>query len=129
MNESENNYTSENQTTETAAYKSAMKGQVASRGWSVASLILSIVSLICCCFPWGGMVFAVLGIIFAIVSRKRLGYFDGLAVAGLITAIFSIVIMVFVLVCLNYVIELIKSNPELYEQYKDLLDKINNGQS
>ena len=59
--------------------------------WSVLSLIFGIASVICCCFLGGGIVLAVVSIIFSFVARKKLGYFDGLAIAGLILGIFGIV--------------------------------------
>ena len=60
-----------------------------SRGWSVASMVLGIVSVVCCCMGWASMLSAVLAIVFAVVSRKSLGYFDGMSIAGLILGIFG----------------------------------------
>ncbi len=72
-------------------YKTVMDGKRKSRVWSVASLVLSILSLICCCFSWPSLVMGILGVVFAVVSRLNIGYFDGLALAGLIVGIFGIV--------------------------------------
>jgi ABC-type lipoprotein release transport system permease subunit len=41
-------------------------------------------------------VLAILAIIFAIVSRRNLGYFDGFSVAGLVIGIFGLVFSLFV---------------------------------
>lgn len=72
-----------------------------SRAWSVASFVLSLISLIVCCFSEFFvvvMVCAVLGIVFSIISRKTLGYFDGLSIAGLVVGIFCLVLGIFVMV-------------------------------
>ncbi len=57
------------------------------RGFAVASLILGIVSVVCCCISYAGLAMAILAIIFAVVSKRKMGYFDPLAVAGLILGI------------------------------------------
>ena len=79
---------------QTYAYRDMM--QYKSRGWSVASFVLSLISVICCCMWYISGILAVLGIIFAIVSRKNLGYFDGLGIAGLVLSIFGLVFAAFV---------------------------------
>jgi hypothetical protein len=53
-------------------------------GFSVASMVLGILSVICCCMGWSGLILGALAIVFSIVSRKVLGYFDGMSIAGLI---------------------------------------------
>ena len=55
--------------------------------YSVASLILAMMSLACCCVGWASILFGILSIVFAIVSRRHLGYFDSMAVVGLIIGI------------------------------------------
>lgn len=66
-----------------------------SRGFSVASLVLGIFSTVCCCFGWGVLVMGIMAVVFAIISRKTLGYFDGLSIAGLILGIFGAVFGIF----------------------------------
>ena len=76
-------------------YKSVMEGKAKSRSWSVASFVVSIASLLCCSFiSWVGVVLSTLAITFAINSRKNIGYFDGLSLAGLIIGIFGAVFSV-----------------------------------
>ena len=65
-----------------------------SRAWSVASFVCAIVSIICCCIPVAGLVFGGGAILFAVISRINLGYFDGFSIAGLIVAIFGVVFCV-----------------------------------
>lgn len=61
------------------------------RGWSVVSLVVGIISVLCCCLGWAGLVFGAVAVIASIISRRSLGYFDGLAIAGLVLGIFGIV--------------------------------------
>ena len=67
-------------------------------GWSVASMVLGILSLVCCCLPFGGLAFSVAAVVLSVVARKTLGYFDGMAIAGLILGIFGLVMGVTVIV-------------------------------
>lgn len=104
-------------------YKAVMDGKRKSRAWSVASVVVSVVSLICCCAHWVGAVLGALAIIFAIISRKNIGYFDGLAIAGLIIGIFGVVfgisgyIFLYTIETSEYFEEFLR---ELEEQYPDI---------
>jgi hypothetical protein len=66
-------------------------GKPKTMGWSVVSLVTGILSVICCCLGFTGIFFGAAAIISAIVSRKMLGYFDGLSIAGLVLGIFGAV--------------------------------------
>lgn len=61
------------------------------RGFSVAAMTLGIISVLCCCFGWAGLVLGIAAIVFSVVSRVTLGYFDGMCIAGLILGIFGVV--------------------------------------
>lgn len=101
-------------------YKSVMEGKAKSRSWSVASFVVSIASLLCCCFvSWVGVVLSTLAITFAIISRKNIGYFDGLSLAGLIIGIFGAVFGVASIV-FAYIIE----SSGLLDEYIKELEKI-----
>ena len=67
------------------AYKTVMDGVPRSRGWSVASMILGILSILLSFIPFTGVVLGTVSIITALISRRNLGYFDGIAIAGIIT--------------------------------------------
>ncbi len=67
------------------------KNKPKTMGWSVVSLVLSVISVICCFLGWGGLIIGVLAIAFALVSRFNLGYFDTMSVIGLIAGIFGVV--------------------------------------
>ena len=90
-----------------------------SKAWSVSALIVSILSLICCCFGWFGIICGVLGIVFAIISRRSIGYFDGLSIASIIVSIFGIVFGG-VLTYLSYALA---NNPEFMELYQKALEE------
>ncbi|MBO5102285.1 MAG: DUF4190 domain-containing protein [Clostridia bacterium] len=106
-------------------YKQIMEDKQKNRIWSVGSLVIGIFSVLCCCFEWPGLIFGVLAIVFAILSRKNLGYFDGLAIAGVILGIFGTVFSVFMIIS-GYFIE--SSDfynefiTEFEKQYNDMND-------
>jgi hypothetical protein len=66
-------------------------GKPKTLGWSVASMVTGILSVLCCCLGWTGLVFGAAAVILSIVSRKSLGYFDGMSIAGLVMGIFGFV--------------------------------------
>ena len=68
------------------------RGRRKTYGWSVASMVCGIISVICCCTGYAGVIFGILAIVFAIISRKILGYFDGMAIAGLVLGIIGTVL-------------------------------------
>ena len=74
------------------AYQNANNfGKPKTMGWSVVSLVTGIISVICCCLGITGLLFGAAAVVTAIISRKVLGYFDGLSIAGLVLGIFGIV--------------------------------------
>ena len=66
-------------------------GRPKTLGWSVASMVTGIISVLCCCLGWTGLVFGAAAVILAIVSRRSLGYFDSMSIAGLVMGIFGFV--------------------------------------
>lgn len=61
------------------------------RLWSVISLAASILSVVLCPFYYVSLVFAAIAIVGAVISRRTLGYFDGLSVAGLLLGLVGVV--------------------------------------
>ena len=102
------------------AYKTVMDGVPRSRGWSVASLVLGILSIVCCCVEYGGLIMGILAIVFSIISRRNLGYFDGMAIAGLITGMIGAVFGIAMLALGLY----LNANPEILESYMEYLESI-----
>jgi hypothetical protein len=101
-------------------YKDAVKGKNLTRAWSVASFVLGIFSIVCCCTCWAGLVAGILAIIFAVVSRRALGYFDGMSLSGLITAIFGVVFSL-LMICMTYVY---MKSPEFVMLYEEIMKKL-----
>lgn len=68
------------------------------RGWSVISFFAGILSVLLCPIYVLGFAFAVLSVVGALISRKRLGYFDTLALSGMLIGIVGSVFCIFSLV-------------------------------
>ena len=90
------------------------RGRRKTYGWSLASVICGVISVICCT-GYVGVVLGILAIVFAIVSRKNLGYFDSMAIAGLVLGIIGFVLGIAVVVTILTMDE---------QQLKDLLNKL-----
>ena len=93
MNEDWNNqYQQDNNNEQEYAFQTLTRnGRPKTLGWSVASMVVGIVSVVCCCFGWSGIVLGIGAVLLSIVSRKTLGYFDGMSIAGLVLGIFGLV--------------------------------------
>ena len=106
------------------AYTVLMKPKT--RVWSVLSVVLAALSILCCCFDFAGIIFGVVAIVFAVISRKVLGYFDTTSIVAIIIAIFGIVLSVALLI----VGAVIASNPEYLEMmeiYEEMFGEDLNG--
>ena len=66
-----------------------------SRIWSVLSLLSSVLSVLLCSFYYVSLPLALLGIVFSLISRRTRGFFDGIAVGGLIVGISGAVFGIF----------------------------------
>ncbi|MBQ8303262.1 MAG: hypothetical protein IJX97_06975 [Clostridia bacterium] len=76
----------------TYAYKNVInKEKQNRRTWSVFSLLFAIASVFTFIFSWVSLVLGFISVGCGVVSRKNLGYFDGISVAGIIIGIFGIV--------------------------------------
>lgn len=103
------------------SYKNVMEVRSKNRGFAIASMILGIISIVCCCIYYIGLAAAVLAIVFAVISRVRMGYFDGFAIAGLITGIIGAVFGIAMLVVEIFFVEaldayLLENYPDVYNQ-------------
>lgn len=85
-------------TEEQAPKRGRTPGEKKTMAYSVASLLLSLMSLVCCCTGAVSMLFGILAIVFAVVSRRHLGYFDTMALIGLVVGIVGTVFGAFVFV-------------------------------
>ncbi len=109
------------------AFETLMRnGRPKTFGWSVASMIIGIMSVVCCFLGWSGLILGAAAVVFSIVSRRRLGYFDGMSVAGLILGIFGFVFGVSMLIAVNFLIteEMME---EFWQEYYKQLEDLENG--
>ena len=114
MNNSENGQNNSNYYQNEQDYAFQMltrNGKPKTRGWAVASMVLGILSVVCCCFGWSGILMGAGAVILAIVSRRNLGFFDGMTIAGLILGIFGFVFGATILIY-TYTLP-----PEFWEEY------------
>lgn len=66
--------------------------------WSVVSFTLGILSLALCFFYYLALPFAAASVVFAMVSRRNLGFFERYSIMGLVLGFMGIVFGVFCLV-------------------------------
>ena len=59
--------------------------------WSLISAILGGISVICSLYGWIGLIVGAAAVVFAVISRVNLKYFDKITIAGLILGIFGMV--------------------------------------
>lgn len=89
-------------------------------GFGIASLVLGIFGVLCCCcFPLGGTC-AILALVFTIISRKKLGHFDGLSIAGLVLSVLSLVLCLYMI--LSTVVAMM--DPAFWEEYYAMLEEL-----
>ena len=84
-------------------------------GWSIASCVAAGLSIFLSIFGWAGIACGVCAVIFSVLSRRALGYFNGWSIIGLLLGIVGTVFstaMVFIAF----------TNPELL---KELLGFVN----
>ena len=89
-------------------------------GFSIASLILGIFGLLCCCFGPVGLICSLLAIVFAAISRRRLYLFDGMSTAGLILGILGAVAGLYM--TFSYVVSF--SDPEFWATYEEVYNEM-----
>lgn len=81
-----------------------------SKTFSIVSLVTGILSVLigCCCTPYIAIILGVVAIVFAALSKKKNGKFDGLAIAGLVCGIVGTVFGV---------LSIIIAQTEFYQNY------------
>lgn len=79
------------------------------KGFAIAGMVLGIISIVCCCSPFVGMITGVLGLIFSILvlAQKRPG--KGMAIAGVICAALGLILAVCMYFANNSFMEYINS--------------------
>jgi hypothetical protein len=73
------------------AYKNVITKNSNTRLFSVISVAFAALSVILSFVPWVGLILGLVSVGFSLISRKKLGYFEVLALVGLIVGIFGFV--------------------------------------
>ena len=97
-------------------FKNVINARQNSRLFSLISVVFSGLSILLSVFPWIALILGCLGIVFAVISRKNIGYFDNLSLAGLIIGIFGTVFAAMGLIFVYFI-----ENSEFYEKFIKVL--------
>lgn len=98
------------------------KEQKRKNGFSIASLVLGILSIACCCFNYIPLILGILSVIFAIIDKKNNATMNGMAIAGLICGIVSIVLALISIVSSL----LFPVDEEFMQEYMQFLEELMN---
>ena len=99
-------------------------GKPKTKLFSIIALVFGILSVAFCSAAYFAIIVAVAAIVFAVISRIKLGYFDGMTIAGLIIAIFGLVLGIFMVIAINVIDpEFLK---EFFEMYGESMPDIEN---
>ena len=93
-------------------------------GFSIASLVLGIIAVACCCVEFISLVCATLAILFAILDKKKNSTMNGMAVAGLICGIVGAVICVYFII--DGIINPVEMDENFWEEYYAMLEELMN---
>ena len=88
---------------------------------TITSLILSILSIVCCCLDVFALILAIASIVLAIIALVQHKGNKGMAIASLIVGIIGFLIAVYLLV---YAFVILPNNPALQSQIMDLYDEL-----
>lgn len=83
-------------------------------GFAIASLVLGIISLLCCCLWYISLACGALSVVFAIIQKKRAGDMGGMALAGMVCGIVGAVIAILIF---GYSLTLTLTNPDWIEDF------------
>ncbi len=71
-------------------------------GLAIASMVLGIVSVLCCCFPFPGIIGLILGIVALVKVNEGTGGGKGMAIAGVVLNSISTLYAIFFII--NFII-------------------------
>ena len=78
------------------------KGKPKTLLWSLLSLIFGILSVALSIFGWVGIALGVCTVVFSIIGRKGLGFFNGLIISGLLSGIFGVVFSIAIILATHF---------------------------
>ena len=88
---------------------------------TITSLILSILSIVCCCLDVFALILAIASIVLAIIALVQHKGNKGMAIASLIVGIIGFLIAVYLLV---YAFVILPNNPAIQNQLMDIYDEL-----
>ncbi len=92
----ENKETIQTNTTVNNANTYTNSSNTESKGFSIASMVLGIISLVFCCVWWITFPCAILAIIFSVIGKKKGG--KGMATTGLVLGIIAIAVYILLVI-------------------------------
>ena len=92
------------------------------KGFSIAAMILGIFSVVCCCLTPVSLICSILAIVFSILGRLRSGYFNGMAMAGLVCGIIAFVLGAYSII--SSLLNPVQIDKEWMEQYFAMLEEL-----
>lgn len=100
-------------------------GKQGTDGMAIASLILGIFSIVCCCLTYVSIVAAIVGLVLGILSRKK-NPTNGLALAGIICSAVGLALSIIVLIIAIIAVVTGETayNINTYSSFKDFQDFI-----
>ncbi|MBQ8350793.1 MAG: DUF4190 domain-containing protein [Clostridia bacterium] len=101
-------------------YASPMQRQ--SKAFSIASLVLGIVAIVCCCLSPVSLICAVLAIVFAVLHRRQVGFFEGMSIAGLVCGIIGAVLAIYLIV--DSIMNPVVMDEAFWEEYYKMMDEL-----
>ncbi len=131
MDENQNNYSyGENQNNNQSNY-SYGGGQYpqyeeqpsGNRGMAIASLVVGILSILCCCCAYLSVILGIVGIVLAVLSRPKDGKFEGVAMGGLICSIVGLVLGV-ILIIVNVATQNSADYTQMMDMYMQMLQEL-----
>ena len=98
------------------------------KGMAVASLVLGILGVLCCCVPALGPVLSIIGLVLGIISVRKMTS-KGLAIAGLVVSAIGVLMGLYMTVCLLLTLPVIDwsrvdfNDPEATQRYLEELQR------
>lgn len=69
------------------------------KGMAIASLVVGIFAILCCCCSWLAAILGVVGILLAVFSKPKDGKMEGIAIGGLVCSIIGLVLGIILTIC------------------------------
>ncbi len=92
----------------------------ANNGMSIASMVLGIASIVMCCTGILSLPLGALGLLFAVLTKRKGKAMSGMSIAGMVTSIVGLLLGIFMLVYL-VVFSIMSEDPTFQNEYLDPL--------